>query len=82
MNIDPILIIASALNCDPSTITENSALGTHPQWDSFGHVTLMVALADTYGIVIDDETTERYQNIANILVLHQECSALTGIKAE
>jgi len=74
MNIDPILIIASALNCDASTITENSALGNHPQWDSFGHVMLMIALTDTYGIIIDDQTIERYQNVANILVLHQECS--------
>lgn len=62
-----ILIIADALNCRPETLTENSGLGHHEEWDSLGHVTIMVSLEEHYNVTIDETNIAQLNTVKKIL---------------
>jgi len=66
---DPRNLIATALDCDPASLTEDSRLGHHPKWDSVGHLAVMLALEARYGIPLTDETIRRYESFAAIAEL-------------
>ena len=63
MNFDDELkeLIANALECEKDSILSESGLGKHYKWDSLGHVAIMVALEEKYGIEVDES------NINNLL---------------
>jgi acyl carrier protein len=50
-------LIARALQVDPALITDDVEFNSIAQWDSLGHVDLMISLEDEYGISISDEQT-------------------------
>jgi acyl carrier protein len=62
-------LVAEALDCDPASLADDSGLGTHPKWDSMGHLTVMLALEAHYGIAITDETIRRFSQLAAIEAL-------------
>jgi acyl carrier protein len=64
--LSPLALLSGSLECDASTIDESSALGTHEKWDSFGHLRVMMALEEHYGIVISDETIRQFDNFKAI----------------
>jgi acyl carrier protein len=68
--IQPIELIATALECNPSSIVPGSGLDHHPNWDSFGHLAVMVALEKYYGITIDDSTIRQFESFQAIEVLY------------
>ncbi|MBA3557745.1 MAG: acyl carrier protein [Gemmatimonadaceae bacterium] len=49
-------VIASALRIPESAIVDSLAYEGVPEWDSMGHVGVMLALEDAYGISITDDT--------------------------
>ena len=59
-------IIASALNCDSSTLSDNSGLAKHYRWDSLGHIAIMVALENHYGLEISSDNVERFTSLKGI----------------
>lgn len=59
-------LVAAALDCAPDSLGPDSGLGTHPQWDSIGHLEIMLALESRFGIAITDETIRRYATLAAI----------------
>lgn len=67
-NLDSELreLIANALECDVNSIKPDSGLGKHFNWDSLGHVAVMVALEDKYGIEINDRNIESLSNFTAI----------------
>jgi len=63
----PADLVARALECDPASLTPDSALNGHPQWDSFGHLRVMMAIESHYGIAISEESILRFQSMAAIV---------------
>ena len=59
-------LIASALECDANSITPDIGLGKHYKWDSLGHVAVMVALENRYGIEVNDGNIEQLLDFSNI----------------
>jgi acyl carrier protein len=65
-----IQVIATALECKPISLNENSALGHHYNWDSFGQLSIMVELENKYKIEINEENITKlvtFKNIFNYL---------------
>lgn len=68
----PVVLISEALGCASSSLAADSRLGNHPNWDSVGHLSVMLALERHYGIAIADETIRRYDNVAAIEERYRE----------
>jgi acyl carrier protein len=61
MNEDVCRILSDVLGLDPAqtTLTENTALlGELPEFDSMAVVSVLTALEDHYGIVIEDDEVD------------------------
>jgi len=68
-----IEIIATALECDTQSITPDMGLGKHYKWDSLGHVAIIVAIENKYGIEINDSNigqTLNYVDLKNYIQNH------------
>ncbi|OAN49308.1 hypothetical protein A6A04_04120 [Paramagnetospirillum marisnigri] len=63
-------LIATALECDPDSLSDESGLGSHPQWDSMGHMAVMLALEAHYGVAISDATIRAYASFPSIRELY------------
>jgi len=70
--IDPIELVSQILQCEPSSITEEMDHSEHPSWNSLNHVSLIVALEEEYGLSINDESIEKFRNMAEIVSFHKE----------
>jgi len=73
--LPPLDLVAGALECSTSSLTGDAALGQHPNWDSFGHLRIMMALEGQYGVAISDETIRRYDNLAAIVARYDELTS-------
>jgi len=60
-------VMASALNISADTITQASVQGDIAAWDSLGHVHLMVALEDTFGVELQIEDFSKLGSVRAIL---------------
>jgi citrate synthase len=49
-------VLAAALKVEPAQITPALQFGDLPQWDSMGHMEVMVSLEETLGVEITAET--------------------------
>lgn len=78
MLMKPIELVAQALECDPDTISIDSGFDRHPKWDSFGHLAIMVALEQQYGVSINDETIRKYETMPEIQKLYESLEATEG----
>ena len=48
--------LAQALKVDVAEITSETAFGDLPQWDSLGHMELMILLEEHFGVDINADT--------------------------
>ena len=48
-------LIASTLNIPVEQVTEESDMSTLQNWDSLGHINLVLAIEETYGIIVDED---------------------------
>ena len=53
--IDPFGVVAQALRCPSDSLSMESAMYRDHGWDSFGHVSVIVALEEAYGISIPND---------------------------
>ncbi len=61
-------VIASTLKIPPVNITETSTKDDFSgSWDSLGHVNLMMALEQTFGIYLDVEDFAKLVSVSSIL---------------
>lgn len=51
---NPFAVVAQALGCSRDSLSIESAMYRDHGWDSFGHVSVIVALEEAYGISISD----------------------------
>ncbi len=60
-------IMASTLEIDPGSITENATMDDIEEWDSLGHVHIMVALEQTFDLYMDVEDFAEMNSVKSIL---------------
>jgi acyl carrier protein len=58
--------LAEALNIPADQVTPELALGDLPQWDSMGHMEVMMLLEQNFGIEINNETIASLTSIPAI----------------
>ena len=59
-------LVAEALQISEDMITADLAFGDIPQWDSLGHMEIILRLEDAYNIPIDTELIARLVSIRDI----------------
>lgn len=59
-------VLAEALQTSIVTITPDLALGDIPQWDSMGHMEVMMLLEQKFGIEINNETITALVSVSAI----------------
>jgi citrate synthase len=80
MNIEPTAtlveqiqgVLADALQIPEDQVSPDLAFGDLPQWDSMGHMEVMMSLETRFGIEINAETIAALTSIAAILDYIQE----------
>jgi citrate synthase len=60
-------LISETLEIPRGQVTDNFTYGDAPQWDSMGHMNLMMALEEKYGVQITAETITGLVSIPAIL---------------
>ena len=65
-------ILAEAIQVPIEMITPNLEFGDLPQWDSLGHMELMMQLEEEYGIEINADTIAELVSIAEICTFIEE----------
>lgn len=58
--------VAYSLGIEPSTLTINLAKDDIPEWDSLGHLKLLLGIEDEFGISFSMEETEKLFSLADI----------------
>ena len=58
--------VARVFSRDAATIDDASSPETIPEWDSLGHVTLVIDLESTYGVSFTPDETVALTNVAAI----------------
>lgn len=59
--------MAQALKIPPDKIAGDSRLGSIPEWDSLGHVNLMITLEQTFGVELQVEDFQKLVSVPAIL---------------
>ena len=65
-------VLAAALNVDASEITAETQFGDLPQWDSMGHMEVLVALEKEFGVEVTADT------ITNLISVPSICQYIEG----
>lgn len=58
--------VAEQLKIDSSDLDEMSSVGKVENWDSIGHLNLMVFLGEKYGFEVDAGVLAEYQTLGDI----------------
>jgi len=66
MTIRVIQALTQALNVGDGEISAETQFGDLPQWDSMGHMEVMVALEKDFGVEINAETITELVSVAAI----------------
>jgi len=69
-------LLMEQLQLDSQTVTPTLAFGDVPEWDSIGHMTLIAALEETYGIEVTADT------ISELVSVEAICAHLMKVKNE
>jgi acyl carrier protein len=64
---DPFAVVAEALRCPRESLSLESGMYKTHGWDSFGHITVIVALEAAYGISIPNDEILSLNTIKAIL---------------
>jgi acyl carrier protein len=62
-------VVASAFNLPPESVTGTTSQENTEAWDSMGHLTLVLALEQEFGIMLAPEDVERMNDVATIAAL-------------
>ncbi|GAB4523884.1 MAG: hypothetical protein Fur0018_06970 [Anaerolineales bacterium] len=72
LTIQIIDLVAEALQVASQEITPETAFGDLPQWDSMGHMEVMLALEERFGVEIDADTIAALTSVPQIVAHLQE----------
>lgn len=59
-------LLAEAIQAPPELVTADLAFGDLPQWDSLGHMEVMLRLEEQFGVVIDADTIAQLISVPEI----------------
>jgi len=59
-------VVARTFKAAPDAVTPESALGTLPNWDSLGHLTLMMEVEKEFGITFPTDKINEPQTAGEI----------------
>lgn len=59
-------LLAAAFQLTPADISESLSFGDLPQWDSMGHMEVMLALEERFGVEINADTIAELTSFAEI----------------
>jgi len=65
-------LLAEAIQVPPDLVSAELAFGDLPQWDSLGHMEVMLRLEETFGIAIDADTIARLISVPEICAFLEE----------
>ncbi len=65
-------IMADVFLLDISEINENSSPDSIPQWDSIGHLNLVTAIEEEFGIKIEDDQITQMLNFKLVVEIIKE----------
>lgn len=67
----PFEVVAEALEISTDMLSENSAMGETPNWDSLNQVVIIGELESNFGIQILNEDIEKYTSMKAIIELFE-----------
>ena len=59
-------LVAQVLGCETGSLSADSRIGRHENWDSLHQLMILTALEETFGITVDDENIDQLLSIGNI----------------
>jgi acyl carrier protein len=62
-------VVASTLRIDPADVTEELSAGDVPSWDSLGHVTLLQALEEAFGVTFDIDDALSIESVGDMVTV-------------
>jgi len=65
-------LLAEAIQVPVETVTADLTFGDLPQWDSLGHMEILMRLEEKYGVEVNAETIARLVSIPEILQFLKE----------
>lgn len=60
-------IIAKVCEVEVSQVTENTAIGDFPNWDSIGHLTILSTIEEVLGISFEPEEMMELEDVNDIV---------------
>jgi len=63
-----INLVSQVLQCEPKSLSKDSRLGRHENWDSLAQMTILAMLEDTFGILVDEYNIDRLLCIEDICI--------------
>ena len=64
------VLLAEAIQVPPDLVTADLTFGDLPQWDSLGHMEVMMRLEEQFGVEVTPDT------IANLISIPEICAYL------
>lgn len=68
-------LIASTLNIPLDEVTPESDMTTLQNWDSLGHINLVLAIEETYGVIVDEDAVVELTSVRAIRDFVERASA-------
>lgn len=65
-------IIAGILDVDPEEISEETAIGDLPQWDSLSHIQIISAIEKEFGFHFTPDVMMDLEDVSDIVAAVQE----------
>ena len=65
-------IIARVMRVDITVITEQSSTNTIAEWDSLGHIRLVLALEEEFNLILNENQIEQMTSFVNICKLFEQ----------
>lgn len=66
---DAYELVSTALGCASDSLSSSSAIYDHPDWDSFGHLQIILEIERRFEMQITDEDILRYSSMEEIVNL-------------
>jgi len=66
-------IMSDVFLIDLNEVNETSSPDTIPQWDSIGHLNLVTAVEEEFGIKIEDDQITQMLNFKLVVEIIKEC---------
>ncbi|MFC2055031.1 acyl carrier protein [Chloroflexota bacterium] len=67
-------LLVEALQVDPNLVTPELTFGDLPQWDSLGHMEVMMRLEEHFGVEINADTIAALTSVPKICTYIEEQS--------